>query len=83
MQELNFEEIEVVSGGNMPETSVGGSSDWNWYYPACARLSIRIFPYEKQLHQQGKSMQELNTHEIEEVSGGNMPESSVGGDTSW
>lgn len=23
-------------------------------------------------------MQELNTHEIEEVSGGNMPESSVG-----
>jgi len=25
-------------------------------------------------------MQELNTHELEEVSGGNMPESSVGGD---
>lgn len=23
MQELNFEEIEVVSGGNMPESSVG------------------------------------------------------------
>jgi copper(I)-binding protein len=29
MQELNFEEIEVVSGGNMPESSVGGSSGWN------------------------------------------------------
>ena len=29
MQELNFEEIEVVSGGNMPETSVGGNSDWS------------------------------------------------------
>lgn len=28
MQELNFEEIEVVSGGNMPESSVGGSLDW-------------------------------------------------------
>jgi hypothetical protein len=25
MQELNFEEIEVVSGGIMPESSVGGS----------------------------------------------------------
>jgi hypothetical protein len=29
MQELNFEEIEIVSGGNMPEASVGGSSDTN------------------------------------------------------
>lgn len=29
MQELNFEEIEIVSGGLMPETSVGGDSDWN------------------------------------------------------
>lgn len=29
MQELNFEEIEIVSGGNMPEASVGGNSDWN------------------------------------------------------
>lgn len=29
MQELNFEEIEVVSGGNMPESSVGGDSDMN------------------------------------------------------
>lgn len=29
MQELNFEEIEVVSGGFMPEASVGGSSDTN------------------------------------------------------
>jgi hypothetical protein len=38
-------------------------------------------PYEKQLHQQGNNMQELSTHEIEEVSGGNMPESSVGGST--
>jgi len=26
-------------------------------------------------------MQELSSKEIEEVSGGNMPESSVGGDT--
>ncbi|MDN2670696.1 hypothetical protein OX459_04720 [Janthinobacterium sp. SUN026] len=29
MQELNFEEIEIVSGGNMPEASVGGGSDWS------------------------------------------------------
>jgi hypothetical protein len=29
MQELNFEEIEIVSGGNMPEGSVGGSLDWS------------------------------------------------------
>lgn len=29
MQELNFEEIEVVSGGNMPESSVGGTIGWN------------------------------------------------------
>jgi len=29
MQELNFEEIEMVSGGIMPEASVGGDSDWN------------------------------------------------------
>jgi len=29
MQELNFEEIEVVSGGNMPEASVGGSLGWD------------------------------------------------------
>ncbi|MFZ4878269.1 bacteriocin [Janthinobacterium sp. Mn2066] len=28
-------------------------------------------------------MQELNTHELEEVSGGNMPESSVGGTIGW
>jgi len=28
MQELNFEEIEIVSGGLMPETSVGGDTDW-------------------------------------------------------
>jgi len=28
MQELNFEEIEIISGGNMPESSVGGSSSW-------------------------------------------------------
>lgn len=29
MQELNVNEIEVVSGGNMPEGSVGGSLDWS------------------------------------------------------
>lgn len=29
MQELNVEEVEVVSGGNMPESSVGGSSGWD------------------------------------------------------
>jgi hypothetical protein len=29
MQELNFEEIDVVSGGVMPEASVGGSSGMN------------------------------------------------------
>jgi hypothetical protein len=29
MQELNFEEIEIVSVGLMPETSVGGDSDWS------------------------------------------------------
>ena len=29
MQELNFEEIEVVSGGNMPESSVGGTYGWD------------------------------------------------------
>jgi len=29
MQELNAHEIEEVSGGNMPESSVGGSWDWN------------------------------------------------------
>jgi hypothetical protein len=28
MQELNLYEIEEVSGGNMPESSVGGSLDW-------------------------------------------------------
>lgn len=28
MQELNFEEIKVVSGGNMPEASVGGDTGW-------------------------------------------------------
>lgn len=27
MQTLNFEEIEQVSGGNMPESSVGGDTD--------------------------------------------------------
>lgn len=27
MQELNFDEIEEVSGGNMPESSVGGDTD--------------------------------------------------------
>lgn len=26
MQELNFDEIEEVSGGNMPESSVGGDT---------------------------------------------------------
>lgn len=25
MQELNFEEVEIVSGGNLPESSVGDS----------------------------------------------------------
>jgi hypothetical protein len=29
MQELNLEEIEVISGGNMPESTVGGSLDWD------------------------------------------------------
>jgi lactobin A/cerein 7B family class IIb bacteriocin len=29
MQELNFEEIEIVSGGLIPEPSVGGSSGWD------------------------------------------------------
>jgi hypothetical protein len=29
MQELNTNEIDEVSGGNMPESSVGGSSDWS------------------------------------------------------
>lgn len=28
MQELNLEEIEIISGGLMPEASVGGDSDW-------------------------------------------------------
>jgi hypothetical protein len=28
-------------------------------------------------------MQELEIHEIEVVSGGNMPEGSMGGDTGW
>jgi len=28
-------------------------------------------------------MQELCTHEIEEISGGNMPEGSVGGSLDW
>jgi hypothetical protein len=39
------------------------------------RLSWPIFNIEL------NNMQELNTHEIDEVSGGNMPESSVGGDS--
>lgn len=29
------------------------------------------------------NMQELEIHEIEVVAGGNMPESSVGGDINW
>jgi len=29
MQELKFEEIEIVSGGLLPEASVGGDTDWN------------------------------------------------------
>jgi hypothetical protein len=29
MQDLNINEIEKVSGGNMPESSVGGSSGWS------------------------------------------------------
>ena len=29
MQELSVNEIEEVSGGNMPESSVGGTYDWN------------------------------------------------------
>jgi len=29
MRELNINEIEKVSGGNMPETSVGGDTDMN------------------------------------------------------
>jgi len=28
MQELSVDEIEIISGGNMPESSVGGSSSW-------------------------------------------------------
>jgi hypothetical protein len=30
-----------------------------------------------------QSMQELNTNEIDAVAGSLLPESSVGGDTSW
>jgi hypothetical protein len=29
MQDLNITEIKKVSGGNMPESSVGGTYDWN------------------------------------------------------
>jgi len=29
MQELSANEIEEVSGGNMPESSVGGTIGWN------------------------------------------------------
>lgn len=29
MQELEINEIEVVSGENMPESSVGGTYDWS------------------------------------------------------
>jgi hypothetical protein len=39
------------------------------------------YPYKKQRNQRGNNMQELEIHEIEVVSGGNMPESSVGGST--
>ncbi|WP_308925072.1 hypothetical protein [Janthinobacterium sp. J1-1] len=28
MQALSIEEIEEVSGGNLPESSVGGESNW-------------------------------------------------------
>jgi hypothetical protein len=40
-----------------------------------------ILPHEKRRNQRENNMQELEVNEIEEVSGGNMPESSVGGDT--
>jgi len=43
--------------------------------PACTRkLVFKTMEWQ---------MEELNGKEIEEVSGGNMPESSVGGDGVW
>ncbi|MEG0881010.1 MAG: hypothetical protein RSH52_07070 [Janthinobacterium sp.] len=39
--------------------------------------------YELTFNIEAIIMQDLNINEIEKVSGGNMPESSVGGNTSW